>query len=436
MSLKKQILFNDPIYGFITVPDPFIHQIINHPYFLRLQRIRQLGLTSLVYPGALHTRFQHVMGAMHLTMMAVETLRSKGVEITAEEERGVLAAVLLHDIGHGPYSHALENSLVHGISHEDISVLFLEKLNKEFKGELSVALKIFSDTYKKKFLHQLVSSQLDMDRLDYLNRDSFFTGVSEGVISSERIIKMLAVMNDGLVVEAKGIYSIENFIIARRIMYWQVYLHKTVLSAEYLLVNILKRAKEIAGQHTPPKSSPKGRTFTPGSLPFGESGSGVTDLFCTPALREFLYNIHDKKAFANNPELLNTFADLDDNDVFTSVKVWANHADFTLATLCKNLVDRKLYKVIIQNEPFSASAVSELKEKVKKKYKLNNSEAEYFVFSHEVTNDAYRPDKIRINILSKDGKIADITTASDQAYIAALQKTVKKYFLCYPKELV
>ena len=415
---KKQILFNDPVYGFITVPDPFIHQIINHPYFLRLQRIRQLGLTSLVYPGALHTRFQHAMGAMHLTMMAIETLRSKEVDITVEEERGVLVAVLLHDIGHGPYSHALENSLVHGISHEDISILFFEKLNKEFNGELAVALKIFSDTYKKKFLHQLVSSQLDMDRLDYLNRDSFFTGVSEGVISSERIIKMLNVVKDELVVEAKGIYSIENFIIARRIMYWQVYLHKTVLSAEYLLVNILKRAKEIA--------SLKSQVPSPKSQ---------SELFCTPALREFLYNQHDRKAFSKNPDLLDVFANLDDNDVFTSVKVWADHSDFTLATLCKNLVDRKLYKVIIQNEPFAKEVVSDLKTKMMKKHKLGASEADCFVFSHEVTNDAYRPDKIRINILSKDGKLADITEASDQAYIGALQKTVKKYFLCYPKDL-
>lgn len=416
--IKKQILFNDPVYGFITVPDLFIHQIINHSYFLRLQRIRQLGLTSLVYPGALHTRFQHAMGAMHLTMKAVETLRSKNVRITREEERGVLIAVLLHDIGHGPYSHALENSLVHGISHEDISVLFLERMNKEFRGKLSLALKIFSNTYKKKFLHQLVSSQLDMDRLDYLNRDSFFTGVSEGVISSERIIKMLNVKNDKLVVEAKGIYSIENFIIARRIMYWQVYLHKTVLSAEYLLVNILKRAKEIA------QGTSAGHQTTKGYL------------FCTPALREFLYNRHDKKAFARNPGLLDIFGDLDDNDIFTSVKVWAKHDDFVLSTLCKNLVNRKLYKVIIQKEPFLTSTVNEMKAKIKKRYKLSDPEVDYFVFSNKVTNDAYRPDKIRIHILYKDGKLADITKASDQEYIAALQKTVKKYFLCYPKNIL
>src|ERR1035437_8559102 len=391
--IKKQILFNDPIYGFITVPDPLILQIINHPYFLRLQRIRQLGLTSLVYTGAFHTRFQHAMGAMHLTMMAVETLREKKVEITKEEERGVLIAILLHDIGHGPFSHALENSIVHGISHEDISMLFFEKLNMEFKGKISTAMKIFSDTYKKKFLHQLVSSQLDMDRLDYLNRDSFYTGVSEGVISSDRIIKMLNVVKDRLVVEAKGMYSIENFVIARRLMYWQVYLHKTVLSAE---------------------------------------------LFCTPALREFLYNRHDKKAFSNLPLAkgdkggsLEIFARLDDNDIFASVKVWASHSDRVLSTLCKNLVNRKLYKVEVQNDPFAKATVNKWRKKMQQKYKLSENETDYFVFSHDVSNDAYRPDKIHINILYKDGRITDIAKASDQAYIATLQKTVKKYFLCY-----
>jgi len=416
---KKQILFNDPIYGFITVPDPLILQIINHPYFLRLQRIRQLGLTSLVYTGALHTRFQHAMGAMHLTMKAVEALRSKEVEITKEEERGVLIAILLHDIGHGPFSHALENSIVHDISHEDISILFLEKMNKEFKGKITTALQIFSDTYKKKFLHQLVSSQLDMDRLDYLNRDSFYTGVSEGVISSDRIIKMLNVVKDRLVVEAKGMYSIENFIIARRLMYWQVYLHKTVLSAEYLLVNILKRAKELASH----------KSQVP-SLKFQE------ELFCTPALREFLYNRHDKKAFLQNKDLLETFARLDDNDIFASVKVWASHSDYVLSTLCKNLVNRKLYKVEVQNEAFAKATVNSWRKKLKQKYKLSESETDYFVFSHDVSNDAYRPDKIHINILFKNGKITDIAQASDQKYIVALQETVKKYFLCYPKELL
>jgi hypothetical protein len=407
---KKQIIFNDPIYGFITVPDSFIHKIINHPYFLRLQRIRQLGLTSLVYPGALHTRFQHAMGAMHLTRQAIDVLKSKGVTITKDEEKGVLIAVLLHDIGHGPFSHVLENSIVENISHEDISKLFFTKLNEEFKGELNLALKIFNGNYKKKFLHCLISSQLDMDRLDYLSRDSFFTGVSEGVISYDRIIKTLNVVNDKLVVDAKGIYSIENFIIARRLMYWQVYLHKTVLSADHLLVNILKRAKEIAAKR-------------------GDH------LFCTPALELFLCNNYDKQQFVKSPELLDAFAQLDDYDIFASVKVWRNHKDFILSTLCNNLVNRKLYKVEMQNEPFPQERVNDLKKKVQKKYKLSSSEADYFVFSHDVSNDAYRPDKIRINILYKDGRITDIAKASDQAYISALQETVKKYFLCYPKEV-
>lgn len=419
--MKKQIIFNDPIYGFITVPDSLILAIINHPYFLRLQRIRQLGLTSLVYPGALHTRFQHALGSMYLAGRAMKVLKTKGVTITRDEERGALLAVLLHDIGHGPFSHALENSIVDGISHEEFSKLFITKLNQEFHGELSLAFKIFSNNYKKKFLHQLVSSQLDMDRLDYLSRDSFFTGVSEGVISYDRIIKTLNVADDELVVDAKGIYSIENFIIARRLMYWQVYLHKTVLSAEYLLVNILKRAKEIR--------------LTPNHSPAGRGAKGRDGLFCTPALHEFLYNDYDKKVFFKKSELLETFARLDDYDIFASVKVWCNHSDFTLSTLCNNLVNRKLYKVEMKNEPFDEAAVKRLQKKVQKQYRLSEEEEEYFVFSHAVFNDAYRPDKIRIRILYKDGKTADIAQASDQSYIFALQKTVRKYFLCYPKEL-
>lgn len=405
----KQIVFNDPIYGFITVPDAFVLQIINHPFFLRLQRIRQLGLTSLVYPGALHTRFQHAMGAMHLARQAVETLRSKGVYISEEEKSGVLLAVLLHDIGHGPFSHALENSFISGISHEDLSVMLLEKMNKEFKGKLSVALKIFGNRYPKKFLYQLVSSQLDMDRLDYLNRDSFFTGVSEGVISSDRIIKMLHVKNDELVVEAKGIYSIEKFIIARRLMYWQVYLHKTVLSAEFLLLNIMKRAKELARKKK--------------------------KLFCTPFLEPFLYNDFSKRDFENDPLLVNAFARLDDSDVYASVKIWTQHSDFILSALCRNLVNRRLYKVKMQNQPFDETEVNAVKKRVAAKFNLSKNETDYFVFSNEVSNDAYRPDKIKIKILFKDGQVADIAEASDQAYISALQKTVRKYFLCYPKEI-
>ncbi|MEK6617017.1 MAG: HD domain-containing protein [Bacteroidota bacterium] len=418
MSNKKQIIFNDPIYGFITVPDSLILQIINHPYFLRLQRIRQLGLTSLVYPGALHTRFQHAMGAMHLTMKAVETLRLKEIEITKEEERGVLLAVLLHDIGHGPFSHALEHSIVNALSHEDISELFLEELDKQFNGQLSIARKIFNGTYKKNFLHQLVSGQLDMDRLDYLNRDSFFTGVSEGVINSDRIIKMLNVKNDELVVDAKGMYSVEKFIIARRLMYWEVYLHKTVLSAEFLLVKILQRAKEITSK------DPEGRRQ--------RAEDRRQKLFCTPALDTFLYKFITKKNILSH---LNDFALLDDSDIFSCVKAWMKSDDFILSTLCEMLVNRKLYKVIVQNDSFDEKQVDDLKKNVQKKYTLTNSESEYFVFSLPVTNDAYRPDKIRINILFKDGKTADIAQASDQAYLAGL-KTVKKYFLCYSKEWV
>jgi hypothetical protein len=407
--IKKQIIFNDPIYGFITVPDPLILEIINHPYFLRLQRIRQLGLTSLVYPGAIHTRFQHAMGAMHLTMKAVNTMRSKEIEISTEEEQGVLIAILLHDIGHGPFSHALENSIVNDVSHEDISDLFFEKLDDEFSGKLTVARKIFNGTYRKKFLHQLVSSQLDMDRLDYLNRDTFFTGVTDGIISSDRIIKMLNVVKDELVVDAKGIYSVENFIIARRLMYWQVYLHKTVLSAEFLLVKILSRAKEIAVRRSKADSQ---------------------KLFCTPPLETFLYNTIGKKNILSH---LDDFALLDDSDIFASVKAWMKNDDFILSSLCKMLVNRKLYKVVVQDGPFDDKTVNELSTKVQKKFKLSSTEAEYFVFALPVTNDAYRPDKIRINILFKDGKIADIAQASDQAYLSGL-KTVKKHFLCFPKE--
>jgi len=407
INLNKLKIFNDPVYGFVSIPYEIIFDLIDHPYFQRLRRIKQLGLTNLVYPGALHTRFHHAMGAMHLMGQAIEVLRSKGNEITDEEARGVTIAILLHDIGHGPFSHALENSIVSNIHHEALSELFMNRLNQDFNGQLSLAIKIFQNKYPKRFLHQLVSSQLDMDRLDYLMRDSFFTGVSEGVVSSDRIIKMLNVVNDELAVEAKGIYSIEKFIIARRLMYWQVYLHKTVLSAERLLVNILTRAKELAEKKV--------------------------ELFCTPALRIFLYNKYSKKDFLTNPGLLDSFAQLDDNDITTSVKVWTNHEDKVLSMLCKQLVNRKLFKVELQNKPFLPAIIKQKKDAVKKLYGFTEKEVKYFVFTDDVTNDAYNANKIRINILSKDGKITDITDASDQLNIDALTKTVKKYFLCYPK---
>lgn len=404
---NKLKIFNDPIYGFVSIPYEIVYDLIDHPYFQRLRRIKQLGLTNLVYPGALHTRFHHAMGAMHLMGLAIETIRSKGHEITEEEAKGVTIAILLHDIGHGPFSHALEHSIVSNVNHEDISELLMSRLNEEFKGELSLAIRIFQNKYRKKFLHQLVSSQLDMDRLDYLKRDSFFTGVSEGVISSDRIIKMLNVVNDELAIEAKGIYSIEKFIIARRLMYWQVYLHKTVLSAENLLVNILRRAKELAEKKT--------------------------ELFCTPSLRTFLYNKYSKEDFFKKKGLLETFAKLDDYDIMTSIKVWTDHSDKVLSMLCRQMVDRELFKVELQNQPFKEDKIKPIRNEIKKRFQLNDNEVNYFVFSGNVANDAYRADKIRINILFKDGNVSDITDASDQLNIDVLAKTVKKHYLCYPK---
>lgn len=404
---NKLKIFNDPIYGFVSLQYEIIYDLIDHPYFQRLRRIKQLGLTNLVYPGALHTRFHHAMGAMHLMSQAIDVIRSKGHEITEEEAKGVTIAILLHDIGHGPFSHALEHSIVNNVTHEDISELFMSRLNEEFNGKLTLAINIFQNKYKKKFLHQLVSSQLDMDRLDYLNRDSFFTGVSEGVVSSDRIIKMLNVVNDQLAIEAKGIYSIEKFIIARRLMYWQVYLHKTVLSAESLLVNILKRAKDLAEKRV--------------------------DLFCTPPLKTFLYNKYNENDFKKNPKLLDTFAQLDDYDIMTSIKVWVNHSDNVLSSLCKQLVDRKLFKVELQNQAFKDDKIKFIKQDIKKRFKLNDKEVNYFVLNGIVTNDAYRADKIRINILFKDGSVSDIAEASDQLSIDVLSKTVKKHYLCYPK---
>jgi len=404
---NKKKIFNDPIYGFITIPYDIIFDLIEHPYFQRLRRVKQLGLTHVVYPGALHTRFHHAMGAMHLMVNAIDVLRSKNVNISDEEAQGVLIAILLHDIGHGPFSHALEHSIVSGISHEEISTLFMDSLNKEFNGKLDLALKIFRNKYKKKFLHQLVSSQLDMDRLDYLKRDSFYSGVSEGVISTDRIIKMLTVKNDELAIEEKGIYSIEKFIIARRLMYWQVYLHKTVLSAENLVVKILKRAKDLASQKQ--------------------------ELFCTPALQEFLYNDHNLESFKKDKSLLQIFAELDDMDIMASVKVWQNHEDKALSLLCKMMVNRKLYKILLQNKKFEKAEIDEVKTKVQKKLKLKADEVEYFVFQDSIVNNAYNSKKDKINILLKNNQVKDIAEAADTLSITAISRPVKKWFLCFPK---
>jgi HD superfamily phosphohydrolase len=406
-NLNKKKIFNDPIYGFITIPYDIIFDLIEHPYFQRLRRIKQLGLTHMVFPGALHTRFHHALGTMHLMSKAIEVIRSKGHKITEKEAQGVSIAILLHDIGHGPFSHALEHSLVNGISHEEISTLFMDELNKEFKGKLDLALKIFRNEYHKKFLYQLVSSQLDMDRLDYLKRDSFYSGVSEGVISTDRIITMLTVKNDELAIEEKGIYSIEKFIIARRLMYWQVYLHKTVLSAENLLIKILKRAKELAADNI--------------------------DLFGTPALKKFLYNEYDLKSFKSNPRLLPTFAELDDTDILASVKVWKNHDDKTLSTLCLMMINRDLYKIQIQAKKFDKSVLNSISDKIQNKLKIAKADVSYFVFQDNIVNNAYNPKMDKINILLKNNTISDITEAADTFNIKALATPVKKWFLCYPK---
>jgi HD superfamily phosphohydrolase len=410
MSTNKRKIINDPIYGFVTIPNELIYDLINHPFFQRLRHIKQLGLTNLVYPGALHTRFHHAIGAMHLMQEAVLTLRLKEIVISEDEEEAVLIAILLHDIGHGPFSHALEHSIVKGISHETISSLIMDSLNKTFDGKLSLAIKIFNNAYKKQFLHQLVSSQLDMDRLDYLKRDSFFTGVSEGVISSDRIIKMLNVVKNELVVEQKAIYSIEKFLIARRLMYWQVYLHKTVLSAETLLMRILKRAKELASEN-----------FV---------------LFATPNLQLFLKHNYTSIDFENDKSLLDKFTKLDDSDLMASIKVWCDCDDKILAKLSSNLLERKLFKIEMQSVPFSAAYKKKLVEKVCKRYKISVKEAQYFVFNDKVNNSAYNANKFNINILMNNGKLVDVAKASDQLNIQSLSKTVTKYFICYPKELL
>lgn len=408
--MKKYKIINDPIYGFIQIPNELLFALIEHRYYQRLRRIKQLGMTYLVYPGAIHTRFHHALGVMHLAVEAIEVLRLKGHEITDEEATGVLIAVLLHDVGHGPFSHALESSIVSGIHHEDISALIMKKLNEEFEGKLTTAIEIFNDRYPKKFLHQLVSSQLDMDRLDYLSRDSFFTGVSEGVISYDRIIKMLDVANDTLVVEAKGIYSIEKFIIARRLMYWQVYLHKTVLAAESVLVNILNRAKELVMQ-----------------------GQQV---FASSALNTFLTHEVNRDDFMNNPIYLEQFVRLDDYDIYGAIKEWAIHPDPILSALARSFIDRRLFKIEIQNSAFPKLYVDEIKAKTKELFKLKNHEVNYFVVSSSITNNAYKAESEQINILYKSGEVKDIAVASDQYNIAALAKTVQKYYLIYPKEIL
>ena len=401
---NKLKILNDPIYGFIQIPSTLIFDIIEHPYFQRLRRITQMGFSNLVYPGANHTRFHHAIGCIHLMQKAVRVLRFKQISISNEEENALYIAILLHDIGHGAFSHALEHSIVSGISHEEISLKFMKKLNDEFDGKLSLAIEIFEGNYNRKFLCQLISSQLDIDRLDYLKRDSFYTGVTEGNISSDRLIAMMNVENDALVIEEKGIYSVEKFLIARRLMYWQVYLHKTGLVAENMLVNVLKRAKELA-----------------------EKG---VELYASSALEYFLYNQISENNF--NDDTLYMFSKLDDYDVLSAIKEWSNHSDKVLSTLSKMIINRKLLRIEIQKDPFSVSEVNEKVLNAIKKLDLSEKEVAYFVFSKKIKNHAYQQDK-PINILNKKGILKDIAIASDQLNLQALTNPVVKHFICYPK---
>jgi hypothetical protein len=404
LALKRKII-NDPVYGFISIRHAFILELINHPWFQRLRRIAQLGLSHLVYPGALHNRFQHAIGAMHLMQNAIDELRLKGNEITDEEEVSLLCAILLHDIGHGPFSHALEYTIASEVHHERISSLMMNRLNEHFNGKLAMAIAIFNNEYPKKFLHQLVSSQLDMDRLDYLARDSFFSGVVEGQVGSERILKMLDVVDDQLVVEEKGIYSIEKFIVARRFMYWQVYLHKTVLSAEFMLVNALRRAQVLA-----------------------RSGAS---LHCSPALHYFLYNQVKQEELISKPEALQHYASLDDFDIAAALKVWQHHDDRVLSILATNLVNRSLFKIEIQREPFSQERIINEVERIATKQGFTKEEAEYFVIRSSVDNRAYNSQYDVIRILMKDGSVRDAAEVSDHLNIAALSSVVEKHFVAY-----
>jgi hypothetical protein len=402
MSQVRKII-NDPVYGFITIDHPLILDIIAHPYYQRLRRIYQMAFAHLVYPGAVHSRLHHSLGAYHLMCSALNEIKSKGVEITAEEELGAKVAILLHDIGHGPYSHTLENELIKDVNHETISIMIMKWLNEEFKGQLKTAIDIFTNQYPKKFLYQLVTGQLDMDRMDYLTRDSFFTGVSEGVIGYDRILKMLTVHNGELMVEEKGIYSIEKFLVSRRLMYWQVYLHKTVLSAEMMLVKIIHRAKELI-----------------------EAGKDVEA--ATAALNYFL---HKKNSQPDINHHLDVFCSLDDADIMCTVKNWSSHPDLILSTLCRGLVDRKLLKVKLQADPLDLNFVNEKRKEASEKLGITLSETGYFVFTGEAINTTYNLQDERINILFKDGSVKDISKVDNALIHQHLASTVKKQYICY-----
>ena len=409
VETNKKKIVNDPIYGFVSIPDELHFDIIEHPVFQRLRRIKQVSLTNMVYPNANHTRFSHSLGAMHLMRRAIHLLRGKGYDITDSELEAASLAILLHDSGHGPFSHTLESSIVQGITHEDLSLQIMKQFNKLFEGRLDLALQIFTGTYEKGFLSKLISSQLDVDRIDYLKRDSFFTGVAEGNVNAERLLDMMEVVGNDLAIEAKGIYSVESFLVSRRIMYWQVYMHKTVLSAEYMLREILKRARLI-NQSRP--------------LP------------ATPALSFFLGH---KEPYGNDADMeviLEAFGKLDDYDVMTAVKMWCDDKDFVLSELCRRLINRQLFRIEIQQEPFKSDYVDELLHKIARHYGITLYDASFMLLQGISSNHAYHPKKPAINILYKDGTLRDISEASDQLNISVLSQPVTKHFICYPKELV
>lgn len=405
MQINKRKIINDPVLGFINIPSDFLHDLIQHPYMQRLNHIKQLGLSSFVYPGTQHTRFLHSIGAMHLMHEAIAQLRNKGNEISDEEAEAALAAILLHDIGHGPFSHSLEHTLIEDFHHENMSLLLIEKINTELNGKLDMAIDIFTDKYPKKYLHQLVSGQLDMDRLDYLIRDSFFSGVAEGSIGANRIIKMLNVKDDCLVVEAKGIYSVENFLIARRLMYWQVYLHKTAVSAEKMLINIIQRAKYLA-----------------------TSGNS---LFASPSLQYFLENKISGTSLLTDKEAIEHFILLDDSDFISAIKVWMKHTDKTLSTLSTQFINRKLFKVKISETPFEQTELDKLNKHYEKNCNLSKQEASFFWHAGPIHSETYNPSAGNINILYNDGEIKEISEASDMLNTNMLSARITKYYLCY-----
>ncbi|MBR6138719.1 MAG: HD domain-containing protein [Prevotella sp.] len=400
-------IINDPVFGFIKIPHGVLLDVVQHPLMQRLTRIKQLGLANAVYPAAQHTRFQHSIGAFHLMSEAITSLTQKGIFIFDSEAEAVEAAILMHDIGHGPFSHVLENTLITGISHEEISLMMMEQINREMNGALNLALKIFKDEYPKHFLHQLISSQLDMDRLDYLRRDCFFTGVNEGNIGSARIIKMLNVVDDQLVVESKGIYSIENYLTSRRLMYWQVYLHKTAVAYEKVLVNTLLRAKHLAREGK--------------------------DVFAPPCLKYFLYNDVNGEMFRNDPEALSNYGQLDDNDIWSAMKVWAQSNDKILSMLAKDMLDRNIFKVEVSNEPITAEREETLREQLSQAFGISKEETNYLFSVNTIQKDMYDVNDDRISILFKDGTTKDIAESSEILNVGLLSKKIRKYYLCYQR---